>query len=151
MSRASKSPAPNQITQEQAEQQLNQLVGEIRVLEAYYNELVTRIQTASAGISDARSSMDSIDSLVKNPGGEFLLPLGSGLLLPANALTAKTLIVSVGAGVAIEKDFDSAKAFLITREKELQAALNSLEQQRREIGSRLESGRALLQQITGQN
>lgn len=151
MSRPNKPPVPNQITQEQAEQQLNQLVGEIRVLEAYYNEIVSKIQSASVGISDARSSMESIDSLVKNPGGEFLLPLGSGLLLPANNLNAKKIIVSVGAGVAIEKDFDSAKTFLISREKELETALKALEQQRREIGSRLDAGRGLLQQITGQN
>lgn len=148
---ATNKPQPTQLTQEQAEQQLNQLVGEIRILEAYYNELVAKIQTASAGISDARSSRESIDSLVKNPGGEFLLPLGSGLLLPANGLNAKALIVNVGAGVAIEKDFDSAKALLMAREKELETALNSLEQQRREIGSRLDAGRSLLQQITGQN
>ncbi|MDG6998689.1 MAG: prefoldin subunit alpha [Nitrososphaerota archaeon] len=150
MSRTNK-PQPSQLTQEQAEQQLNQLVGEIRILEAYYNELVAKIQTASAGISDARSSRESIDTLMKNPNGEFLLPLGSGLLLPANGLNAKTVVVNVGAGVAIERDFDTAKAFLMTREKELETALNSLEQQRREIGSRLDAGRSLLQQITGQN
>lgn len=150
MSRTNK-PQPGQLTQEQAEQQLNQLVGEIRVLEAYYNELVAKIQTASVGITDARSSRESIDTLMKNPNGEFLLPLGSGLLLPANGLNAKTVVVNVGAGVAIERDFDTAKAFLMAREKELETALNSLEQQRREIGSRLDAGRSLLQQITGQN
>lgn len=143
--------SPNQITQEQAEQQLNQLVGEIRVLESYYNEIVGKIQTATAGIADTRSSIEAINTLSKNPSGDFLLPLGSGVLLPTSGLIAKTTIVSVGAGVAIEKNLDSSKAYLLAREKEFGAALSALEQQRREIGSRLDAGRTLLQQITGQS
>ena len=151
MSKPNRSPSTNKITAEQAEQQLNQLVSEIRILESYYNEIVTRIQTASAALSDMRSAVQSIDGLAQNSNGDFLLPIGGGLLLPTNNLDPKRLILSVGAGVAIEKDFDSAKAFLIAREKELQTAMSSLEQQRREISSRLDAGKDLLQQITGQS
>jgi prefoldin alpha subunit len=151
MSKSIQPPSANQITQEQAEQQLNQLVSEIRLLEQYHNEIVERIQTASAGLSDMRSAVQSIDALAQNSKGDFLLPIGGGLLLPASNLDSKKLILSVGAGVAIEKDFDSAKAFLMAREKQLEAGLNSLEQQRKEISSRLDAGKNLLQQITGQN
>ncbi len=98
-----------------------------------------------------RSAIQSIDGLAQNANGDFLIPIGGGLLLPASNLDSKKLILSVGAGVAIEKDLDSAKTFLQAREKEYEIALNSLEQQRREVGSRLEAGRNLLQQITGQS
>ena len=70
---------------------------------------------------------------------------------PVSEIEAKTLILSVGAGVAVEKDLNSCKAFLQAREKELEKAISALEQQRREIGSRLDSGRAVLQRITGQS
>ena len=53
--------------------------------------------------------------------------------------------------MAIEKDLESAKAFLQAREKEYDAGLNTLDQQRREISSRLDAGRNLLRQITGQS
>ncbi len=144
-------PPPSQVTQEQAEQQLNQLVGEIRLLESYYNEIVSRIQAASQGLAEARSAVQSIDALAQNPNGEFLLPIGGGLFLPASNLESKKLILSVGADVAIEKDFDSAKTFLLAREKELETALVSLEKQRREIGSRLDAGRNLLEKVTSQS
>ena len=98
-----------------------------------------------------RAAVQSIDALAQNSKGDFLLPIGGGLLLPANNLDSKKLILSVGAGVAIEKDFDSAKAFLIAREKQLDAGLNQLEQQRKEISSRLDAGKNMLQQVTGQN
>ncbi|MDA4111063.1 MAG: prefoldin subunit alpha [Thaumarchaeota archaeon] len=142
---------PSALTEEQAEQQLNQLVSELRTLEAYYNEIVSRIQSASAALSDFRAAIQALDALIQNPKSDLLVPIGGGLLLPVNDVSAKTLILSVGAGIAMEKDLNSCKIFMQAREKELERAISSLEQQRREIGSRLDSGRAVLQKITGQN
>ena len=137
--------------QAQAEQQLNQLLAEVRMLETYYNEAVARVQTASAALSDTRSAIDAINGISANPKNQFLVPIGGGLLLPVENLEATKIILSVGAGVAIEKDLESAKAYLQSREKELEKALGSLDQQRREIGARLEQDRAILQQVTGQS
>src|SRR5579872_954563 len=152
MSRANTpiSQQPPQLTEDQAEQQLNQLVSEIRTLEAYYNEVVSRIQAVSSGVADFRAAIKGVDALMQNPKSDLLVPIGGGLLLPVNEIDAKTLILSVGAGVAVEKDLNSCKAFLLAREKELEKAVSALEQQRREIGSRLDSGRAVLQRLTGQ-
>ena len=136
--------------QAQAEQQLNQLVGELRVLEAYYQEILSREQAASAALTDARSALEALKGLAEHPRSEVLLPIGAGLLLSAKDLEVSKIIVSVGAGVAIERDIESAKLFLQAREKELDRAVTTLDQQRREVGSRLESGRAALQQLTGQ-
>ena len=141
----------NEITQEQAEQQLNQLVSEIRALENYYNEIVSRIQAASSGLTEFRAAIQAVDTLNQGQKNDLLIPIGGGLLLPVPDVETKRVILSVGAGVAIEKDLDSAKAFLQAREKELERAANALEQQRKEIGARLESGRAVLQQLTGQS
>ncbi|MGA2874685.1 MAG: prefoldin subunit alpha [Nitrososphaerales archaeon] len=151
MSKPNPSPSANEMTQEQVEQQLNQLVSEIRLLEQYNNEISQKIQSASAEYSDMRSAIQSIDGLAQNANGDFLIPIGGGLLLPASNLSPKKLILSVGAGVAIEKDLDSAKTFLQAREKEYDAGLNTLDQQRREISSRLDAGRNLLRQMTGQS
>ena len=139
-----------QLTEEQAEQQLNQLLNEIRLLETYYNEVSGRLQMASAALSETHSAIQAIDGLDQNPKAELLVPIGGGLLLPTTNSEVKTVILNVGAGVAIEKDFNSAKAFLQTHEKDLEKAMSSLEQQRREIGSRLEAGRSILQRLTSQ-
>ena len=141
----------DQELQAQAEQQLNQLVGELRLLEGYYQEIVGRQQTASAALSDARSAIEALNALSKSSKNEVLLPLGAGVLVPASNIAITKLVVSLGAGVAIEKDVDSTRLFLQTRQKELESAIMSLEQQRREVGSRLEAGRATLQEITQQS
>jgi len=140
----------NQMTEEQAERQLNQLVSEIQTLESYYNDILSRIQAASAGLSDFRAAIQAVDALMQSQKNDLLIPIGGGLLLPVSDVEGKHLILSVGAGIAIEKDLESSKAFLQAREKELERAANALEQQRREIGSRLESSRAVLQRLTGQ-
>lgn len=150
MSKPIQPPTP-QVSQEQVEQQLNQLVSEIRILESYHNEVVSKIQNASAALSDVRSTIQSIDGIVQSPNGEFLIPIGGGIMLPASNLDPKRMVLGVGAGVAIEKDPDSAKAFLQAREREYSAALNALEQQRKEISSRLEAGKNFLQQFTAQS
>lgn len=137
-----------QLTEEQAEQQLNQLLNEIRMLETYYNEIVSRIQVASSGLSEARSAIQALDGLDQNPNAEILVPIGGGLLLPTTNKEVKKIVLSVGAGVAIEKDYNSAKVFLQAHEKDLEKAINSLEQQRRDIGSRLETGKSILQRLT---
>jgi prefoldin alpha subunit len=146
---SSRKPTEQEL-QAQAEQQLNQLVGEIRVLEAYYQEVTSRLQAASVALNDARSALDALTGLSKNPKNEVLLPIGGGLLVPAKDLDVTKVVVSVGAGTAIEKNVQSATQYLEAREKELQNALTSLDKQRREIGSRIEAGRAALQEITGQ-
>lgn len=141
----------NQIADEQAERQLNQLVSEMQTLEAYYNDILSRIQVASAGLNDFRAAIQAVDVLMQSARSDMLIPIGGGLLLPVSDVEGKKLILSVGAGVHIEKDLESSKAFLQAREKELERAASALEQQRREIGSRLESSRAVLQRLTGQS
>lgn len=136
--------------QAQAEQRLNQLVAEVRVLEAYYQEIELRRQSASAALLDTRAANEALSVLSSSAENELLVPIGGGLLLPATAPHAKRFIVNIGAGVAIEKTTDSAKIFLQSRESELEKAVGALEQQRREVGSRLQTGRSAIEQITQQ-
>ncbi len=136
--------------QEQAEQKLNQLVAELRVLEAYYQEIELRRQSASAALLDSRSATEALNVLSTSSPNEMLVPIGGGLLLTVTAPPARKFIVNIGAGVATEKSFDSAKIFLHSRESELEKAVTNLEQQRREVGSRLEAGRSALNQMSQQ-
>jgi prefoldin alpha subunit len=137
--------------QAQAEQQFERLVQEVRVLEGYYQEATSRVQSASDALTETRSAIEAVDGLAKSPKSEVLLSIGAGILLPLKEVEAKKYLISVGAGVAIEKDVLSVRAFLETRQKEIQQAVSMLEQQRREIGTRLEAGKSALQQITGQS
>lgn len=141
--------AGNAVSEQQIQEQFNQLVSEVRLLEAYYQEIVTRQQTASAALMDARAALEAMGSLSKTENSELLVPLGGGTLIFASAGKLERLVVSVGAGVAIEKTTDAAKTFLEGRKRDLEKAVTTLEGQRKEIGSRLEVGRATIQRIAG--
>jgi len=136
--------------QAQAEQQLERLVNEVRLLESYYQEVTVREQSASNALTETRSALEAIDGLTNAPKSEVLLPIGAGILLPLKDVETRRYLVSVGAGVAIEKNVESVRTFLEERKKEVQSAVSALAQQRREIGSRLEAGKNALRQITGQ-
>ena len=144
----SKKPSDEEL-HAQAEQQLERLVNEVRVLEGYFQEVTARAQSASNALSETRSAIEAIEGLSASSKSEVLLPIGAGILLPLKDVESKKYLVSVGAGVAIEKDMTSVKVFLEDRQKEVQSAVSALEQQRREIGSRLEAGKSALRQITG--
>jgi prefoldin alpha subunit len=135
--------------QHQIQEQFNQLVAEVRLLEAYYQEVTNRQQSVSAALLDARAALEALDTLSKSQKNELLVPVGAGTLIFATAESLDRIIVSVGAGVAIEKSPESAKNFLQARRQDLEKAVTSLESQRKEIGSRLEVGRATIQRITG--
>ena len=137
------------LSEQQIQEQFNQLVGEVRLLEAYYQEVVTRQQNASAALVDTRAALEAIDTISKSDSNDLLVPIGGGTLMYANSSNLDRLIVSIGAGVAIEKNRESAKTFLQSRRQELERAVSSLESQRKEIGSRLEVGRATIQRIAG--
>jgi len=121
------------------------------MLEGYYQEATDRTQSAFDALNETRSAIDAVDGLAKSPKSEVLLSVGAGVLLPVKEVEVKKYLISVGAGVAIEKDVPAVRAFLEARQKEIQQAVTMLEQQRREIGTRLEAGRSALQQITGRS
>lgn len=142
-------PNAGAASEQQIQEQFNQLVGEVRLLEAYYQEVVTRQQSVSAALIDTRAALEAIETLSKADSNELLVPIGGGTLMFATSSNMDRLIVSVGAGVAIEKNKESAKTFLQSRRQDLERAVSSLENQRKEIGSRLEVGRATIQKIAG--
>ncbi len=136
-----------QENQQQVQQQFNQLVEEVRLLESYYQEVVTREQSLSAALIDNRAAHEALDVLSKTESNDLLVPIGGGTLVPVSAPPVEKLVVSVGAGIAVEKSAEDAKSFLTSRRQELEKGVTTLEQQRKEIGSRLEVGRATLQRI----
>lgn len=140
-------PKETGIKRDSAQEKLDQLVQEVQILEAYYQEIAGRQQALSAAIIEARAALDALDTLSKSEKTELLVPIGGGTLLPVEAPPLQKLVLSVGAGVAVEKDVTAAKSFLTIRMQEQEKGLTALEEQRKEIGSRLQASRNALQKM----
>ena len=129
-----------------AEETVNALVVEIRVLESTLNELTARQGLMERALLESRAALESIKGLDgKSP--EVLTQIGGGAMLRSPPPATDTVMINVGANVVIEKTKDEAVAMLEERSRDVEKTIVSLAGQRNEIADRLNSDRDLLNNL----
>lgn len=120
-----------------SEEQAQQLLYQMQILESFAANLD---QKEAAIINILREAISSIDTIkgTQNQEVESLVPVGLGTYVKAMIQGSSKIVVDVGAGIAVEKDHDSAINYLESRIKELQVALNETNAQKHETMLRLE-------------
>ncbi|MEO9362572.1 MAG: prefoldin subunit alpha, partial [Nitrososphaera sp.] len=88
------------------EQQLNEMVQQGRVLEAYMNDIMTRQAAVGKMLEEARIASATIQGISADSDSETLMPVGIGVYVKTSVPPAKKLLVSLGSGVTIEKSRD---------------------------------------------
>lgn len=124
--------------QHMAEQQLNEMAQQSRMLEAYMNEVTGRQAAVARLLEEARIASATIQGVSADAESETLMPVGVGVYVKTTVPPIKKLVVNLGSGVAIEKSRDDALNFVEARIKEYEVALRQLEGQRQEIAMRME-------------
>ena len=127
-----------------AEETVNALVVEIRVLESTYNELTARQNLLERALLESRAALDSIKGLASQPTSEVLTQIGGGAMLRSKPPSTDSVLVSVGSNVVIEKPKEEAVAMLEERSRDVEKTIVSIIGQRNEIAERLNSDRDLL-------
>ena len=127
-----------------AEDAVNDLVVEIRVLEGTYNELSARQNLLERAMLEGRAALDAIKGLSGQDSGEVLTQVGGGIMLRSSPPETERILVSIGANVVVEKSRDEAVAILEERGRDIEKTLVSLVNQRNEIARRLNSDREVL-------
>ncbi len=134
-----------------AEDTVNALVVEIRVLEGTYNELSARQNLLERAMLEGRAALDAIGGLSGQTSGEVLTQVGGGIMLRSSPPETDRVLVSIGANVVVEKARDEAVAILEERGREIEKTLVSLVNQRNEIAQRLNSDRDVLNNFMARN
>lgn len=129
------------------EQQAQQLMYQMQMLETYFGELAQREMTLYSVLREATSAIESIKSLKLKPQSETLVPVGMGTFVKSAISSSDKVVLNVGAGVAIEKDSDSAINYLEARIKEIQVALQETNARKQEAEAQLEQGKAQINQL----
>ena len=124
--------------QHMAEQQLNEMAQQSRMLEAYMNDVTGRQAAVARLLEEARIASATIQGISADAESETLMPVGVGVYVKTTVPPVKKLVVNLGSGVAIEKSRDDALNFVESRIKEYEVALRQLEGQRQEIAMRME-------------
>jgi prefoldin alpha subunit len=136
--------------QPSAEDTVNALVVEIRVLESTYNELSARQNLLERALLESRSALDTVKGL-DGKSGEVLTQIGGGAMLRAQPPATDHILISIGSNVVIEKSKEEAVAMLEERSRDVEKTIVSLLSQRNEIAERLNSDRDLLNNLVAKS
>ncbi len=129
------------------EQRINEMVQQSRILEAYMNDIMTRQVTVTRLLEEARLASTTIQSISSESDVESLMPIGIGVYVKTIVPPIKKLLVSLGAGVALEKSREDTLNYVEARIKEYEVAARQLEAQRQEIAMRMEQMQAQINQM----
>lgn len=130
-----------------SEEQAQQLMYQLQILESYLTDLIQRETTLVTLLRDLASSIESIKGIGDKTESETLISLGVGTYVKTKIFSNDKVILNLGAGVAIEKDRDSAINFLESRIKEIEIALQDTEARKQDIAMKLEQGKTELRKL----
>ncbi|MDH3360917.1 MAG: prefoldin subunit alpha [Nitrosopumilus sp.] len=130
-----------------SEEQAEQLMQQMQMLETYFSDLSQREASFVNIFRETVAAIESIKSLSQKPESETLVPIGMGAYLPTKISSNSKIILNIGAGVAVEKDFPSAINFLEARVKEIEIAINDTSAKKQDAAGRLEQGRIQINQL----
>jgi prefoldin alpha subunit len=133
-----------------AEDTVNALVVEIRVLESTFNELTARQSLMERALLESRAALESIKGLEgKSP--EVLTQIGGGAMLHSPPPATDKVMINVGANVVLEKPKDEAVAMLEERSRDVEKTIVSLAGERNDIAERLNADRDLLNNLVAKS
>lgn len=130
-----------------SEEQAEQLMKQMQMLETYFSDLSQREGTFLNIMREAVASIESIKSLNQKPESETLVPIGMGTYVQTKILSNTKIVMNIGAGIAVEKDFASAINYLEARIKEVEVALQDTVAKKQDAAGRLEQGKAQINQL----
>jgi len=130
-----------------SEEQAEQLMQQMQMLETYFSDLSQREGTFLNIMREAVASIESIKSLNQKPESETLVPIGMGTYVQTKILSNTKIVMNIGAGIAVEKDFPSAINYLEARIKEVEVALQDTVAKKQDAAGRLEQGKAQINQL----
>ena len=130
-----------------SEEQAQQLLYQMQMMEGYLSELSQKETTIVSVIREASSAIQSLKTIDTKTDNETLVPVGLGTFIKTKVVPNEKLILNIGAGIAIEKDNDSAINFLELRLKEMQVALQETSNQKQQISASLEQGKQQMEQM----
>src|SRR5919109_1039660 len=99
--------APRQRDAAATEEEMRQLLAEIRFLESTARVLQSRLDIVTAALSETLSAIQTLEGTKeKDQDTDSLLPIGSGSFLKAKLTDPKMVMIGVGAGIIIEKPIE---------------------------------------------
>jgi len=131
-----------------SDEDVRELLAEIRLLEGSARILQSRIDVLSAALSETLTAIQTLEGAKGKPEGtDLLLPIGSGSFIKSKISSPDVIMISVGAGVIVEKTVDDSIKDLRLRSSDLERARVNVTQQLGQIIGQAEDYRVRLNEL----
>lgn len=130
-----------------SEEQAQHLMQQLQMLETYFGDLSQREATLLNVLREAISAIESIKALHEKPDSDTLVPIGMGTYVQTKISSSNKIVLNIGAGVAMEKTYDSSINYLEARIKEIEVAIQDTTARKQDAMARLEQGKEQMNQL----
>ena len=136
---------------QQKENQLRQLLTEMRQMEGTVNILQQRFSQVITAVSELRLSQKSLADLKDTKkDSNLLVPVGGGAFINAKMGSIEKVVVGIGAGVSVDMQYDAAVEDVSERLSEMEKAQASIDQQLRQILAQIESHQNVAERLSAE-
>ena len=113
------------------------------------DELQSRINMVNGALAELRVSSLTLDGLEEEKkGSQLFVPIGGGSYVKAKLEAADTVVVGIGADVAVERSVKEAKVELEARIAELEKSRDALREQFNQVVGRIQENRAQMEEVS---
>ncbi len=131
------------------EETFRRLALELRILEGTADAIQSRSSMVNAALTELVVAGMTLEGLEKEKtDAPLFVPIGGGSYIEAKLGSEDKVVVSIGAGVAIERTVKEAKDTVGSRIAELEKTRTTLEQQLRQVIDKIQDNRAQLQEMS---
>ena len=120
------------------EQKVNEMMQQAMVLEAHLNEIIAREAAVNRLLEEAKLASSAVQEVQSETEVESYVPVGVGVHMKVSVPPVKKLLISIGAGVAVERSREDTINYIESRLKEFEIALKQLMGQKQQVSLRME-------------
>ena len=114
------------------------LAAEYQQLLRIVAELQRRIDLINAALEEISQAKAAIEELEKlDDGEEILVPVGANVMIRVSYKKTGRLVLGVGGGVFLERDFEGVRKYLDRRENALNESLQRIVSEYRKVVARM--------------
>ena len=108
------------------QQKLEQMVNELNMYKSQAELLQQEIENVQQTIAEVNTLESTIEDMKKKDNVEALVPVGAGSFMNAEIKNDNKIVMSIGAGVAVTKNYDEAKEELFRQSIERLKSCNDI-------------------------
>ena len=108
------------------QQRLQEMLSQLEVYRSQSDVYQQQIDAIQASLNEINIFQSTLDDLNGKDSMETLVPIGAGSFINAEIKNENKVLMSLGAGVAVNKTYEEAKELAERQKKELEDTLDKL-------------------------